>query len=456
MDKLNGLNEIINKNLSFIKVNNSLRDQIRKKIDKSNSKHKKLVLVPAACILVMLLLTTNVWGIEILEGFQPILKYIPGINKLLVENKDADTYALAGTITIKSSDGDEHIKVLSCFTQANIVKTVLQSNIPIKDNASISIKGMDGKGKYGKVTGFNIMGDGKKGSPDYEWIGNVDFEFDNPLENFDLIIEEYKIPIIMLKVEGINDFKEFGNMSYINGIKIAIITEYIDNLLEVRIVGLSDDNKKISSYGDIYLLDKSNHRYLPVTPPNSNADSKENTFYFKARLKDDLRLYIPYIILTSDEKIDIHLDIPQSKDKEAIALPFDNGHYGTRIIKWQRIINEGNFTYRQPEVNDKKIISYSKNALEIVIDKKFDYMMKNGLYNFSYNCNNEYLSISDYQDGKKIHYVPGVNSSNKKFSEPRYQIICLPNFPLERESLDITFCDPQYYHKGDWIIPLKK
>ena len=459
MKKINDLIKIIGINSKNTTATDSIKEQISSKLNKTSVISFNRIVASVACFTVMFFVITVIWGSNTVNAFNNhLIKYIPGVNFLIVDNKKSDTFALDGTITIKSENGTKYIDILSCFTDGNIVKAVLKSNIPVDWDKSDSILAIDEKGTNGKLIECNVMGDGLQASLDYEWIGTVNFEFNNIIDKFDLKLGGFEIPVIMSKIEGVTDFKDFGNISYANGIRIAALTKYNSNLLEIKIIGLSDDDKKILNFanGDIYAIDKFGNRYSPVSSPNIAAPIPDNTFYFDARLKDDLKLIVPYIILTDNEKVDIRLEIPPDGNNSTVDLPFSIGNYGINIVDLQRTINNGKFTFKQPNKKNNKTLSYSTTGLQIVVDKKFELSMKDGLYDFSYDCDNDYLSISDTVDGKKIHYIPGNDSSDKKYSEPRYKIMNLPNFPLDKKSLDIIFTDLQYYRKGDWSITLKK
>lgn len=456
MKKLDKLSEIIDQNLKHITVTDALKEQIILNLNKTPMLSFKRIAISTACFAVIFLIITIIWSGNIVSAFKPLIKYIPGINSLIFN--DEDTFALDGTITIKSEDGTKYIEILSCFTDNNIVKAVLRGNIPVEWSKSNSVLAIDERGNEGKLVECNIMSDGTQGSPDYEWIGTVNFKFKSIVDKFDLKLAGFKIPVIMSRIEGVTNFEDFGNISYANGIRVAALTKYSGDLLEVKIIGLSDNGKKIFSFanGNVYLIDKHGNRYSPVSPPGT-ADTVPNKFYFDARLKDDLKLVIPYIILAGDgEKTALKLEIPQAGTNPIVDLPFKIGDYSINIVELRRSINDGKIYLRHPDGKDKRISSYSQTGLQIVVDKKFDYSMKDGLYDFSYICNKDYLSIPNVVDGKKTYYIPGNDMSDKKYSEPRYKIISLPNFPSEKKSLDITFTDPLYYRRGDWIITLKK
>jgi len=456
MKKLNNLTEIIDKNLKNIIITDPMKEQISSKIKKTSAIRFKRIKACVTVFAVMFLAITVIGNSNnTANAFNLLIKYIPGINSLVFDNKNSGTYALDSAIAANSKDGTKHVEILSCFTDGNIVKIDLKTNFSVNGNNSNSISAIDKKGNNGKLIECNMMGGNTLDSSDeWEWIGTVKFEFNNIVDKFDVELGGFKIPVSMSKIEGISDFKDFGDISYANGIRVAALTNYSNNLLEVKIIGLSDDGKKILNFanGNVYIIDKLGNHYSPVSSPNTTVS--DNTFYFDAHLKDDLKLIVPYIILTDNKKINISLEIPPIENNSTVDLPFAIGNYDINIIKLQRTINNDKFALRQVDGRDKKTINYSTNGLQIVVDKKFDSSIKDGLYDFSYTCDNEYLSIPDTVDGKKVYYYPGNDSSDKKYSDSRYKTINLPNFPLDQKSLDIKFTDPQYYRKGDWIITL--
>lgn len=400
---------------------------------------------------------------KIVDAFGPLTKYIPGVNALIMRERGSNNFYLPSPVTTKSLGKDEYVKVLSSFTEGKNVKVVMESNLSLDWKKKDSIGISDQEGNRGRTIAQDVISDGVAGSAGYKWNGSFAFELNKPGGSYNLLIKGYKIPVVMSKMENVADYEDYGNVAYNQGIRVAAFTKYKNNILEVKVAGLSDDGAKVISFanGNLYLVDKQGKKYSPVS--NSNGTIAENTYYFNADPAQDLKLVIPYILLADqDKKAAVKLKIPQEipqeipREKTNIDLPYRIGQYEISIVQLQRTKNEGKFSFRRPGGKDKQTLSYSKNGLQIIVDKKFDYSMNQGLYDFSYNTRNEYLSICDVVDGKKVYYTFGDQTDNKKYGEPRYKIINLINFPLDQKTLDITFEDPTYYRKGDWNITLKR
>ncbi|WP_368294524.1 hypothetical protein [Dehalobacter sp. TBBPA1] len=460
MDKFDNLNEIIEDKLNHIVVTDSLKERIKTKASKSkapksySSGYKRAAICTVSFATVVMCIVF-LFHSNISEAFEPLKKYIPGLNAVIVDSNDAETYALVDSSIIFQSENGQKIEILSCFTDGNVVKAVIRSNIPVEWKQNDTQLVTDSKGNKGKLTEFNAMGDGEKGSSDYEWIGSASFQFGRVVDRFDLLIGGLTVPVIMSKVEGVEHFEDFGNVSYENGIRVAALTQYKDNLLEVKLIGLSDDNKKILTYGNIYLVDIQGKKYLPVS--SQDKDVPQNTFYFEARLKDDLEAVIPYIILADNEnkKVDLKLEIPSEGDNTPVDLPVSIGTYNVNIVALQRMVNENSIVVRRSDGSKKTVENPSKTGLQIVIDKKFDKAIKNGLSGFTWSCDQKYNAIPLQIDGEATFVDPGYEQSDK-YGEPRYEVISLPNFPAEQTTLDITLENFQYYREGDWSITLKK
>ncbi len=458
MDKFNNLNEIIEDKLNHIVVTDSLKERIKAeagKAPKSYSPGSKRAAICTASFAAVLICVVFLFHSNIAEAFEPLKKYIPGLNAVVVDNNDVDTYALVDSSIIFQSENGQKIEILSCFTDGNVVKAVIRSNIPVKWKQNDTQFVSDSQGNKGKLIEINVMGDGVEGSSDYEWIGSVNFQFNHVVDRFNLSIGGLTVPVIMSKVEGVEHFEDFGNVTYENGIRVAALTQYTDSLLEVKLIGLSDDNKKILTYGNMYLVDKQGKKYLPVS--SRNIDVPQNTFYFEARLKDDLEAVIPYIILGDNEnnKVDLELEIPSEGDHTPVNLPVSIGTYNVNIVALQRMKNEGYIVVRNPDGSSNTVENPSKTGLQIVIDKEFDKAMKNRLFSLSWSCDQKYNAIPVQIDGKTTFVDPGYEESDQ-YAESRYEVISLPNFPAAQTTLDITLEDFQYYREGDWNIPLKK
>lgn len=458
MESLDNLNKIVNDKLGHIVVTNLMKEQIKAKADRLPLDNRKRITIRiiSMAAAVMLCCTFLLYN-NIAEAFEPLKKYIPGLNEVIVDNKGSETYALIdSSVVLQTNNEEQKIEVLSCFTDGNSVKAVIRSNIPT-DWGKNSVLAVDNQGNEGKLKESNFMSDGVKGSSDYQWIGSVSFDFGHVVDRFDLLIDGLTMPIIMSKVEGVEHFEDYGNISYENGVRIAALTQYKDSLLEVKLIGLSDDNMKVSSFAndEIYLMDKLGKKYLPVSSPDKDAPN--NTYYFEARLKDDLKVVVPYIILADDEnrKVNLKFDVPYQGDSTPVNEPINIGAYPINVVALERINNDDTIVVRSADGSRKTVENPYKAGLRIVVDKKFDKTMATGLFDFSWSCNDQFNSITLQSDGKKVFFNPGY-ALNDKYSDARYQIITLPNFPNDQNTIELTLENFRYYVKGDWMISLKK
>lgn len=455
-EKLRNLNQLINKSLGDIYIHDYMKEAISKRCQNRLLSFPKKIALPTVSFIIVLFITTLLWGSDVTNAMSQIVKYIPGIN-LLISNDNSNIYALSGTVTVKSLDASKYIKVLSCFTEDNIVKITMESNISVDWNKNGSISVIDKDGNNGELVETNIMGDGYEGSSDYKWIGTTNYKFDNSVNKFNICFGGFSVPIIMAKVNDVTNFEDYGNTIYENGIRIAAFTSYTDDgILQVKLAGISDDGRKITGFanGNVYLIDGNKNKHTPITL--ADEVSPDNTFFFNARLKDDLKIFIPYVILNDDKKVSLKLEIPQGESNSMVDLPLDFYNYGTKIVELKRYTQSIKFNFWKPDNLQQKALSHNITGLQIVVDKNFDYSLEDGLYDFSYTCDQNFLSLSDSVDGKNIYYSPTNNINNSKYNETRYKIINLPNFPADKTTLEISFTDPLYYQKGNWSITLKK
>lgn len=474
MKELDNLPVVIENELKHIIVTDSLKQKIYTKVGSHLQAGKtpparpgriwRRVAAGTSFLIILVSLIAVSRPGSIAEAFEPLKKYIPGLNAVVVDDNDRETFALNKPVRVKSADGKSYVEVLSCFTDGNVVKTLIKSNIPVHWQQNSTEMAMDGPGNRGRLIEANVMADGTKGSPAYQWLGSPSFEFDTVVDRVTLFIGGLKVPVAMSEVQGVARFGDFGNVAYANGIHVVAMTSCKGNLLEVRLAGLSDDNKKIFSYanGAIYLLDKSGRKYLPVTA--SEANPPENAFYFEARLEDGLEVVVPFILLNDNpdnqnnrkEKVSLKLAIPSQGDNLQVNLPVKIGDYTVNIVELKRTVNEDKIVLRSPDGSRKTLDNPCKNGLQIVIDKQVDGSTKDGLYDTGYSCEQKYLGIYlGVIDGKNVYYdCPAPDYQD--YDEFRYKVIHLPNFPLDQETLDLTLEDFTYYRKGDWKIMLKQ
>jgi hypothetical protein len=207
------------------------------------------------------------------------------------------SYALAGTVQLLLDD-NKYIKILSCYPENDIIKIGIESNIPVDiNNTDINLlfDFIDDNGNKANFTATDVFCNNSHESPQYQWLiyGNLSI-ISKPIR-LNLVYNKYKIPIIFSR----NIF----NMSEYEDIKIAVFTQYIDNLLQIILVPTTN-NKNISVIKfikeSITLYDKNGNIYSQLSKNGSS-----NNFYFEAKLTDQLYLDISSVNILNNQVSDI-------------------------------------------------------------------------------------------------------------------------------------------------------
>lgn len=193
------------------------------------------------------------------------------------------------------------------------------------------------------------------------------FTFDNCLQLL-VITADFYFPLVILVIDGIGQsvilVKCCGIQGgdsvtsakdqtgvYISDAKTAVAYGGLDGQSPAKVMV----NKEIFTYanGNIYLLDKSGRKYLPVSAPEANPP--ENTYYFQAGVKDDLQVVIPFILLHDNQenregqgqKINLKLTVPDQGENSQVKIPVKIGDYTVNIVKLQRTANEDKIIFRR-------------------------------------------------------------------------------------------------------------
>ncbi len=458
MDKIDkDIKEGLDIELSSIIVTNELKEKVLLRYSKARRNYnRKIAVLGIGIVLTLILVLSN--GNKVVSAIGPIAKYIPGINTIIYDLNNNNTYALDGTI--RAEYADKYIEIMSCFTEGNVVKAVVHSNIVFEKEEYITA--IDKKERKGDLISKDIIGEGETESKTYSWIGAISFQFNNVVDTFDLKIGEYEIPVIMTKIDSVQDFEDYGNVSYRNRLWIAAFTEYVDDLLEVKLIGLSDDAREIQLFAnnEIYLNDQQGNRYFPLNSPQ-NRIVPDNTYYFQARLRDGLKIIIPYVTLiekdnstTNSQSSEQTINVPD--DYLNLDQTFKLGEYSLSIVRIERVKNQESVIIRTPDGKSEVVSNPDKNGLRIIVDKKYQDLNSEGIYDFSCSYDSKYGPSLVEVNGKKVYYNDAGKASNQEYDESSYKVIYLQNVPLETESLKITFERPVFIRKGPWEINLKK
>lgn len=231
-------------------------------------------------------------------------------NNYSIDMDEYLSYALAGTTQLILSNNSEHIKILSCYPEKDKIILVLEGNIPI-DVHSEDIESLfyivDDYNNKARLQITGIFCDETLKPPQYQWIISCEAQVKGRPTKFNLNYKNYKIPIILTNIKSNSKHRNAFNISESGNVKVAAITRYVDTLLEVTLI--SDIRSNIASIDcfkkDIVLSDKNGNIYYALDSNTYNV----NTFYFDAKLSDELELDISSINVSYNDAENSHTSI---------------------------------------------------------------------------------------------------------------------------------------------------
>ncbi|EOC99994.1 hypothetical protein [Caldisalinibacter kiritimatiensis] len=442
MNNLKDLKDYINENLEDIKMTEDIRNNIIKKSKNNSSYTMKYV---AMIVLPILLISCLIFNEPISYATQRVLKYVPGIRKLISTDVGNQVYGLSGSIEM--SIGEQYIKVNSAYTESNTVTLIMEGNVPLdilmKDKASLGhqIIALDEYNNVAEITSWDIIGD----SDEYQWSGRITYTFKNPVKKFNIVYDKYKMPIIMTELPEVS-FKERNYISVNDiGIDIAVITNYVEDKLEVNLLAQANDSDKSISFplNDIYLVNSKGEKYYCI------SSNLENKLYFDKKLEPGMKLVIPYILI-EDEGLQSKVTI--SKDDELpIHIKVGENDLVINSVEWIQYVER--FNYRTPE-NDYHLVEEAAQKVKLVINKNMVGSNDLKLYDIAASVNENQLN-KYMVEGVKVIFTDPTEENNSEITNENYKELVLTNIKKEQQEIIVTFTDPIFYMTNEIIIPLQ-
>jgi hypothetical protein len=438
MNNIEELKHYVDENMKDIKIT----DDIRKSILKKNTRVKSHALKHVAIIILpMLLITFMVFNKPIGYAAQNILRYVPGIN-ILVEDNNHRQYGILEPLRIKINE-ENYIVVNSAYTENNSVILNIESNLPLYNN----ISAIDKNGSIVELDTLDIIQD----SETFEWFGSFTYDFSKLKNKFDIVYENYKLPIEMVELPEISS-EEYSYISveHLNA-KIATITNYVDDALEISLLTKSNSANQIISLpmNDIYLLDSSGKKYY------CSGKRSSNTIYFDSdlsfldnRQKAGMKLVIPYASFV-DESLESSIAINKNTPT---PLSVTLGKYDLSIneINWSKQSNSFKFKTENGEYHS--VDNQKSQKLELIIDKTLTNANKINLKNISASANQSELVEHNY-NGIKLQFSDPYAEENSIKNANIQKII--PNIKNDANKVNITFSSPIIQIDSKITIPLQ-
>ncbi|WP_427339765.1 hypothetical protein [Caloranaerobacter sp. DY30410] len=440
MNNLENLRDYIEENLESIKITDDIRNDIIRK-SKINTYHNlKYVAIIALPILLILCLA---FSDPISYAAQRVLRYVPGINKLIYTDVKKQAYGLLGSVEMLI--GEKYIKVNSAYTEGNTVTLIIEGNVPLKMEGKKVLEhqiiAIDEYKNVAELTSWDMIWD----YDDYQWSGRITYTFNDVVKKFNIVYDKYTMPIVMTELPEVSS-KERNYISIEDiGIDIAVVTNYVENKLEVNLLAQANDSAKSISFPlkDIYLLDDNGEKYYCI---NNNS---ENVLYFDRKLEPCIKLVIPYILI---EDTDLQAKVTISKDNELpINIKLGDNNLIINSVEWVDYIER--FNYKTPE-NDCKLIEKAAQKVKLIINKNLVGTKELKLYNILANVDENELN-KYIVEGVKCIFVDPSEENNSKITNDDYKELILSNIKEGQQEINVTFTNPIFYTTNKVIIPIQ-
>ncbi|ABR46349.1 hypothetical protein Amet_0107 [Alkaliphilus metalliredigens QYMF] len=429
MNNLENLKDYVNENIENIKITEDIRSNIIKRSGKNTSNK---LMYTAMIVTPILLISCLFFNDQISYATQRGLRYLPGVSKLFYTDIEHQAYGLSGSIEMPI--GEKYIKVNSSYSEGNTVTIIIEGNIPF-DQLIV----MDEYKKAAESMSWDIIGDA-----DFEqWSGRMTCTFTDSIKRFYLVYDKYEIPIIMTELPEV--FSKDRNYVSVEGIgiDIAVLTNYVEDKLEVNLLAQTNNPAKTISFplSDIYLLNDKGEKYYAT---NSNL---ENILYFDRKLEPGIRLVIPYISIT-DESLQSKVTI--SKDDEApINITVGDNVLVINSLEWIQYVER--FNFRTPQ-NDYHLVEEVAQKVKLNFNKSLvgtnELKLHNILADVDENQLNKYIV-----EGVNVIYSDPSEENNSEMANDKELI--LSNIKEDQQEIDITFTRPVFYTSKEVIIPLQ-
>jgi len=432
MNNIEDLKHYVDEKLETIIITEDIKNNILEKSIKKKAYNLKYV---ALLIVPMILVTCIFFNEPIGYAAQNILRYVPIINKLVIDT-DHKQYGISDSIKIQINE-NTYIKVNSAYTDSDNVILNIAGNVLEYEKINIVNK----NGVIVELKSLDFIRD----LDSHEWSGRFIYDFDKASNEFDIVYDNHKLPIIMTELRKI-EAKELNFISIENiNIDIAVITSYVNNHLKVNLLAKSNNPNEIISFpiDSIYLLDDKGKKYYC-----SSSDS-ENILYFDCRLEANVNLVIPYVSI-EDEMIESIVTI-NKKDVPPINVNIGDYDLIIKEIKW----TDNNEPF-ELKTEDGEYISAGRQKsqkLELLIDKNLFKTQKLNLQNIAVDINKNDL-IEHKKDGVKMLFSDPIKEDNSIEKTQIKKIIS--DIKNENQEIKLIFSSPIIHTENEIIIPLQK
>lgn len=432
MNNIEDLKHYVDEKLETIIITEDIKNNILEKSIKKKAYNLKYV---ALLIVPMILVTCIFFNEPIGYAAQNILRYVPIINKLVIDT-DHKQYGISDSIKIQINE-NTYIKVNSAYTDSDNVILNIEGNVLEYEKINIVNK----NGVIVELKSVDFIGD----LDSHEWSGRFIYDFDKASNEFDIVYDNHKLPIIMTELRKI-EAKELNFISIENiNIDIAVITSYVNNHLKVNLLAKSNNPNEIISFpiDSIYLLDDKGKKYYC-----SSSDS-ENILYFDCRLEANVNLVIPYVSI-EDEMIESIVTI-NKKDVPPINVNIGDYDLIIKEIKW----TDNNEPF-ELKTEDGEYISAGRQKsqkLELLIDKNLFKTQKLNLQNIAVDINKNDL-IEHKKDGVKMLFSDPIKEDNSIEKTQIKKIIS--DIKNENQEIELIFSSLIIHTENEIIIPLQK
>lgn len=432
MNNIEDLKHYVDEKLETIIITEDIKNNILEKSIKKKAYNLKYV---ALLIVPMILVTCIFFNEPIGYAAQNILRYVPIINKLVIDT-DHKQYGISDSIKIQINE-NTYIKVNSAYTDSDNVILNIAGNVLEYEKINIVNK----NGVIVELKSLDFIRD----LDSHEWSGRFIYDFDKASNEFDIVYDNHKLPIIMTELRKI-EAKELNFISIENiNIDIAVITSYVNNHLKVNLLAKSNNPNEIISFpiDSIYLLDDKGKKYYC-----SSSDS-ENILYFDCRLEANVNLVIPYVSI-EDEMIESIVTI-NKKDVPPINVNIGDYDLIIKEIKW----TDNNEPF-ELKTEDGEYISAGRQKsqkLELLIDKNLFKTQKLNLQNIAVDINKNDL-IEHKKDGVKMLFSDPIKEDNSIEKTQIKKIIS--DIKNENQEIELIFSSLIIHTENEIIIPLQK
>ena len=432
MNNIEDLKHYVDEKLETIIITEDIKNNILEKSIKKKAYNLKYV---ALLIVPMILVTCIFFNEPIGYAAQNILRYVPIINKLVIDT-DHKQYGISDSIKIQINE-NTYIKVNSAYTDSDNVILNIAGNVLEYEKINIVNK----NGVIVELKSLDFIRD----LDSHEWSGRFIYDFDKASNEFDIVYDNHKLPIIMTELRKI-EAKELNFISIENiNIDIAVITSYVNNHLKVNLLAKSNNPNEIISFpiDSIYLLDDKGKKYYC-----SSSDS-ENILYFDCRLEANVNLVIPYVSI-EDEMIESIVTI-NKKDVPPINVNIGDYDLIIKEIKW----TDNNEPF-ELKTEDGEYISAGRQKsqkLELLIDKNLFKTKKLNLQNIAVDINKNDL-IEHKKDGVKMLFSDPIKEDNSIEKTQIKKIIS--DIKNENQEIELIFSSLIIHTENEIIIPLQK